>query len=88
MSLEGKRVLVVALVVVVLFTGIPVVVGMPVMDCANCDLGVVVASACLFAVLATVAVVLALLALPLRRRIDLFTDLLAASRLERPPRLA
>lgn len=84
-----KRLLIVALVVVVVFTGIPVVIGMPMVACADCDLGVVATTMCVLAILAAVA---ALMALQLKsllspRRYG-FVDLVVAGRLERPPRLA
>ena len=86
---EVKRVLMAVLVVVVLFTGIPVVMGMSGAECADCDLGILLAGACLFAVLAV-----AVRPAPGRRaerlgaRPDLFAGLLATSGLYRPPRLA
>lgn len=84
-----KRVLVIALVVVVLFTGIPMVMGMSGAECADCDLGILLAGACVSVVLAaTAGVALARGALRLRLRPDLFTGLLATSGLYRPPRLA
>ena len=84
-----KRILVVALVVVVLFTGIPIVMGMPVMACADCDFGLLLGGACVFAVLAVVAgTALALLAVPMRLRPPVFAGLLLASAHYRPPRLA
>lgn len=83
-----KRVLVVALVVVVLFTGIPVVMGMPTADCVDCDLAMMAASSCIFGVLAAaVGVALVLLALQLRTRTPVFASLLSTSGLDRPPRL-
>ncbi|MDQ3570517.1 MAG: hypothetical protein M3396_07835 [Actinomycetota bacterium] len=84
-----KRVVVLALVVVVLFTGIPVLMGMSGAECADCDLGILLAGACVSAVLAaTVGVALARGAVLLRLRPDLFAGLLATSGLYRPPRLA
>lgn len=84
-----KRVAVVALVVVVLLTGIPVVMGMPLMECADCDLGTIAASSCILAVLtAMVALALSLLAVRLPLRSRNFAMLLASSGLYRPPRLA
>ncbi len=80
-----KCVLVVALVVVVLFTGIPVVMGMSGAECADCDLGILLAGACASAVLAaTVGVALARRAVRLRVRPDLVAGLLATSGLYRP----
>ncbi len=86
---EVKRVLVAVLVVVALFTGIPVVMGMSGAECADCDLGILLAGACLFAVLAVaVAVAPARSAERLRGRPDFVAGLLATSGLYRPPRLA
>ena len=88
-ELDVKRVLVVALVVVVLFTGIPVVMGMSGADCADCDLGILLVGACVSAVLAAaVGVAVARRAVRLRVRRDVLAGLLAISRLYRPPRLA
>ncbi len=84
-----KRVLVVALVAVVLLTGIPVVMAMPTADCVDCDLAMMVANSCIFGVLAAaVGVALVLLALQLRTRTPVFASLLVTSGLDRPPRLA
>lgn len=86
-GLDVKAVFVVALVVVVLFTGIPVLMGMSGAECADCDLGTLLAGACISAVLAvTVGVAMARRALPLRVRPDLLASLLATSGLYRPPR--
>lgn len=83
-----KRVLVVALVVVVLFTGIPMVMGMSGAECADCDLGILLAGACAFAGLAAaVGVALARRAVRLRVRPDVFAGLISTSGLYRPPRL-
>ena len=84
-----KRAVVVALVVVVLLTGIPVVMGMPLMGCADCDLGTIAATVCILAVVtAMVALALSLLAVRLPVRSPNFVALLASSGLYRPPRLA
>lgn len=89
LEFDVKRVLVVALVVVVLFTGIPVVMAMPTANCVDCDLAMMVASSCILGVLAAaVGVALVLVALQLRTRSPVFASLLATSRLDRPPRLA
>lgn len=83
-----KRALVVGLVIVVVFTGIPVVMGMWGAECADCDLGVLLAGACVAVLAAAVGIALA------RRRerppawSQPFAGLLAASGLYRPPRLA
>ncbi|MDP9072023.1 MAG: hypothetical protein M3N68_12245 [Actinomycetota bacterium] len=84
-----KHVLVVALVVVVLVTGIPLVMAMPAGDCADCGIGMMMASTCVFAVLtAAVGLALVLLAMQLRMRAIALASLLATSGLDRPPRLA
>lgn len=84
-----KRVVVVALVVVVLLTGIPVVMGMPLMECADCDVGTIAASGCILAVLTAIAALaLSLLGVRLPLRSPGFARLLASSGLYRPPRLA
>jgi hypothetical protein len=83
-----KQVLVVALVVVVVLTGIPLVVGMPAADCAECELGVLAAGACVAALLTAAALLAFATGSQLRRRRCTFTSRLVAGRLERPPRLA
>ncbi len=84
-----KRLLVVALVVVVMLTGIPVVMGMPLMACADCDLATIAATSCILAVLtAMVAIALTLLALRVSVRPALLEGLISSSGLDRPPRLA
>lgn len=89
LDLAVKRVLVVALIAVVLFTGIPLVVAMPMTDCGDCGVGLLVAGMCVFAVLAgAAAAALLLLALELRNRAAVSASLIATSGLYRPPRLA
>ncbi|HWC11054.1 MAG TPA: hypothetical protein VG455_07520 [Acidimicrobiales bacterium] len=84
-----KRALVVALVVAVLFTGVPVLMVISGTSCADCGLAMMVASACVLAVLAAlVAFVFAPFGVPLRSRAAVLPSLLAASGLDRPPRLA
>lgn len=84
-----KPFVVVALVVVVLFTGVPVVMGMPMATCADCDLGLLAATTCVLAVLTgAAALVAAQLHVLLHRRHHPFAARLVAGRLERPPRLA
>lgn len=81
--------LVFALVAVVVLTGIPVVLGMPAADCADCGLGMLVASSCVAGVLTALAgAALALLALQLRTRAAVPAVRLATSGLYRPPRPA
>ena len=83
-----KHLLVVGLVVVVFFTGVPVVMGMSGVECADCELGILLAGACMSAVLAgMVGVALALLAVQLRLHPPAFAGLLATSGLDRPARL-
>jgi len=84
-----KRVLVVALVVVVLLTGIPVVMGMPMVACSDCDVATMAATSCMLAVLmGLVALALSLLAVRLAVRPPILAGLLVSSGLDRPPRLA
>jgi heme/copper-type cytochrome/quinol oxidase subunit 4 len=84
-----KRALVIALVLTVLLTGVPVMMVMSGATCADCDHALMAAGACLLAVLAAlVAVVVALFGTPMRTRPELRASLLAASGLDRPPRLA
>lgn len=88
-GLAVKRVFFVVLAVVVLVTGIPLVMAMPPMDCGDCDLGMIIVSSCVLAILAaTAAVALALFAVMLRGRPLVLTGRLTAFRLDRPPRLA
>ena len=83
-----NKALVVLLVLVVVVTGLPMVMGMSAMaPCADC--GPAVLAACAVAILAAgVAVVLALLAQRLASRRQMMRLLLHAFVLERPPRLA
>ena len=84
-----KRPLVIALVLTVVLTGVPVVMVMATASCADCDLAMMAASSCLLAVLAAlVAVGVALFGMPLRVHSPLRASLLATSGLDRPPRLA
>ena len=84
-----KQLLVIVLVLVILLTGIPLAMGMPVADCADCEVGVVTAGACVFAVLAAaVALLAAQASSELRPRRFTFLTRLVADGLERPPRLA
>jgi Mn2+/Fe2+ NRAMP family transporter len=84
-----KRALVVTLVLVVLFTGIPIVMGMPMVACSDCDLATIMANSCMLAVLTgLVAVALSLLAVRLATRPSMLAGLLLSSGLDRPPRLA
>lgn len=84
-----KRALVIALVLTVLLTGIPMLMVMSAPSCADCDLAPMAATSCLLAVLAAlVAVRVALFGVALRLRPALRASLLAASGLDRPPRVA
>ncbi|MBW3575876.1 MAG: hypothetical protein KY450_13735 [Actinobacteria bacterium] len=84
-----KQLLVILLVLVILLTGIPLVMGMPVGDCADCDLGVLAAGVCVSAVLAAaVALMAGQVSAELRPRRLRFLTRLVAGGLERPPRLA
>ena len=85
-----KKALVLLLVVVVVLTGLPVVMGMAGMAwCAECGPAVLAGSACAAAILAAgVTFLVALLALRLRRQDAAFRALLHSYILERPPRLA
>lgn len=78
----------VLLVLVVVVTGLPIVMGMSAMaPCADC--GPAVVAACTVAILAAgVAIVLALVALRLGSRRQPMRLLLRSFLLERPPRLA
>lgn len=89
LDFDVKRVLVVTLVVVVLLTGIPVVMGMPMVTCSDCDLATMMANSCILAVLAgLVALALNLLAVRLAVRPPTLAGLVVSSGLDRPPRLA
>ena len=85
-----KKALVLLLVVVVVLTGLPVVMGMAGMAwCSDCGPAVLVGPACVAAVLAAgVILLVALLAERIRRRNEAFRMLLRGFLLERPPRLA
>ncbi len=86
---EMKRALVVALVVAVLFTGIPMLMVMSGLNCVDCDLAMAAATGCVLGVLAaTLLVAFALFGVPLRMRPVLHASLLATSGLDRPPRLS
>ena len=84
-----KRALFIALVVVVLMTGLPVLMGMAGMAvCADCGPGVLLPMMCVAATLAGVAAVLpALLRSRFRSRERLLRLALVTSLFERPPQL-
>lgn len=85
-----KKALVVLLVVVVIVTGLPVLMGMSGMaSCRDCGPALLVGAACAVAILAAgVALLVALLMQRLRRRTAAVRLLLHTFLLERPPRLA
>ena len=83
-----RRLLLVAVVMILVVTGLPLLVGMGgMMECSNCPPAVVTAGQCL-AVLAGAATVLALLlGGRLRGRSSLLRPWLYALSFERPPQL-
>ncbi len=83
-----KKVLLVALVMVVVLTGIPVVVGMPMASCADCDQGIMTSALCLAVLASVAALFLAAATLRLRIASPQLQGRLAPFALERPPRLA
>ncbi len=84
-----KKTLFIVLVVVVLVTGIPVLVGMSGMaTCPDCGPAISVGSMCAMATLAIGVGALALLTQPMRRRRSVLRLCLHSFLLERPPRLA
>ncbi len=84
-----KKALIIVLVVLVVATGLPLLMGMSGMvACQDCGPAVLM-SACAFAVVAAgVAFLLTLLSSRLRARPPLSRSLLHSYLLERPPRLA
>lgn len=85
-----KKALVFLLVVVVVATGLPVILGMSGMaSCVDCQPGLAVAFGCTLAVLAAAfALSLVVMSQRLRARRDSMPFLLHSFLLERPPRLA
>jgi len=84
-----KKALYVLLVVVVLFTGMPVLVSMSGMaTCPDCGPAISMGSMCAMATLAIGVGTLALLIHSMRRRRDALQLSLHSFLLERPPRLA
>jgi len=85
-----KKALVVALVVLLVLIGIPILMpGMSGALCHDCGPAISSGQACtLLAVLAGFALAIALLARRFRTRRDLLWDLLRSLELERPPQLA
>ena len=90
MGVVVKNALVVLLVVVVVMTGLPVLMGMSGMAaCQDCGPAVLVGAGCAAAVLAAgVAIALGLVSQRLRVRRDALRLLLLGFLLERPPQLA
>ena len=88
--MSWKKALLVALVVLLVVIGIPILMpGMGGAMCSDCGPAVAAAQACgLLAVLAGFALAVALLAFRFRTRRDFLWDLLRSLELERPPQLA
>ena len=82
-----KRVLLIALVIVVLVTGLPVLMSMGMSGCADCGPGVLLPMTCLAALAGAAAVFSALLWFRLRRRDRSLRLALFANLLERPPQV-
>ena len=84
-----KKVLLVALVVLVVVIGLPVLMpGMGAANCDDCGPAVAAGSLCTFAVLAGLAYVVAVMAQRVRLRHAITTSLLRAAVFDRPPQLA
>jgi hypothetical protein len=84
-----KKVLVVALVVLLVVIGLPVLMpGMTTAHCADCDLATAAGGLCAFAVLASLAYVAMLMAQRVRARFVVMIGLLRATVFERPPQFA
>ena len=88
--MNWKKALVVALVVLLVLIGIPILMpGMGGAMCADCGPAITAGQACsLLAVLAGFALAITLLAFRFRTRRDLPWDLLRSLDFERPPQLA
>ena len=87
--MNWKKALVVALVVLLVVIGIPILMpGMGGAMCADCGPAVAAEQACsLFAILAGLALAISMLAVRLRARRGQLWDLLRSLELERPPQL-
>ncbi len=84
-----KKVLLVALVVLLVVIGLPVLMpGMTTAHCGDCDLGTAAGALCAFAVLVSLAYVAMLMAQRVRARFVVKTGLLRAAVFERPPQFA
>ena len=88
--MNWKKALVVALVVLLVLIGIPILMsGMGGAMCADCPPALTAAQACsLLAVLAGLALALSLLAIRFRTRHAFLFDLLRVVTVDRPPQLA
>ncbi len=82
-----KRAFFIALVVVVILTGLPLVVGMPGMSCPDCGSATVTGSACAVLV-AALGLFIAMTFEQLRARRPPGLGRLHVTTVERPPRLA
>lgn len=84
-----KKALLIALVVVIVLTGAPILMGgMGGAMCPDCGPAVVARACADFAVFSPAVLLLLILAIRLRRRDQLVSSLVLVSRLERPPRVA
>lgn len=87
--MDWKKILLVALVVLLVLIGLPLLMGGMASGCADCGPAVLAGADCtIVAVLTGIAAGLALLALMFRSRRDEFFDLLRATVFERPPQFA
>lgn len=88
MATEVKRFVLIALVVIIVLTGVPLLMAMPGMaDCADCGIGMLVTSTCLAVLVALTSLQIALAAARWKAAVLEIQGLLAACRLDRPPRL-
>lgn len=84
-----KKALIVALVVLLVLIGVPVLMpGMGSAQCADCGPAVAANSVCVLAVLAAAMFAFALAFRFLRERRDWYLELLRAAFFDRPPQLA
>ena len=83
-----KKALIIGLVLLVLVTGVPLVVGMAGMaSCHDCGPAVMTGAGCLVVLVSGLALMALALSGRVRRRRTLLARYLVAFRLERPPRL-
>ena len=88
-AVDWKKLLLVALVVLLVLIGLPLLMGGMGGGCADCGPAVIAGAACtIAAVLTGIAAGIALLALMIRSRRDQLFDLLRATVFERPPQFA